>query len=62
MLPMFLYQITSLTNQLQETSVKTDEIMKKNSTLEEENMQIKSELLEKVGINIARLCFKIWIS
>ena len=62
MLAMFLYQITSLTNQLQEMSVKTDEIMQKNSTLEEENMQIKSELLEKVGINMARLCFKIWIN
>ena len=56
---MFLYhaiisslQITSLTNQLQEMSVKTEELMTKNSTVEEENMQVKSELLAKVRNNI----------
>ena len=38
-----------MTNQLQEMSVKTEELMKKNNTLEEENMQIKSEMLAKVS-------------
>ena len=49
----FCIQITSLTSQLQETSVKTEELMRKNNTLEEEILQLKSELLAKVSDNTA---------
>ena len=46
-----MVQITSLTNQLQEMSIKTEELTKKNTTLEEENIQLKYELLSKVSLN-----------
>ena len=49
----FCIQITLLTSQLQETSVKTEELMRKNNTLEEEILQLKSELLAKVSDNMA---------
>ena len=42
-----------MTSQLQEMSVKTEELMRKNNTLEEEILQLKSELLAKVSDNMA---------
>lgn len=44
-----MLQITLLTSQLQEMDVKTEELISKNSALEEENVQLKSELLAKVS-------------